>query len=175
MLWSFGNFVASLVRSSGLQSISSVFPRTPSHPRSRIRSTTSAGWGPFAAKSPPCKTTSGELRRKSARTASRAVRLPWMSDTIAVRMRTQRRAHQLNPNRQIMLEARANRKLFRARSPLLGNLPPIVTEFSISPKTEAAATPGETRFWNSCGIWSKLPKNPPPAALQVFESTRSKD
>jgi hypothetical protein len=49
------------------------------------KTTISVGLDPLSAKSPPCRTRSGEVSRRSARTASNAVRLPWMSDTIAMR------------------------------------------------------------------------------------------
>src|SRR5437016_1723787 len=79
-------WLATSSRDSGVASISSVFPITPCQPRSRIRSTISTGLAPPSAISPPWRIRSGEACRRSARTASNAVRLPWMSDTIAMRI-----------------------------------------------------------------------------------------
>ena len=50
------------------------------------RSTISAGLAPPCGRSPPWRIKSGEVCRRSARTASNAVRLPWMSDTMAMRI-----------------------------------------------------------------------------------------
>src|ERR1017187_6396240 len=48
-------------------------------------STTSTGLEPLSARSPPCRIKSGAVICKSAKTASSAVRFPWMSEIIAVR------------------------------------------------------------------------------------------
>jgi hypothetical protein len=84
----------------GSTSISSVLPLTPGHPRSRTRSMISMGLEPLSARSPPCRTRSGAASRTSASTASKAVRLPWISDTTAMRtvagyrsVTPERRAH----------------------------------------------------------------------------------
>src|ERR1035441_3963783 len=57
---------------------------------SRIRTwltpATAGGLAPEATRSPPWRIKSGEACRRSARTASNAVRLPWMSDMIAMRI-----------------------------------------------------------------------------------------
>jgi hypothetical protein len=84
------DWLANSSSDSGRECISSVFPSTPFQPRSRMRSTISVGFDPLSAKSPPCSMRSGEVSRRSVKTASNAVRLPWMSDTIA--MRTDRHA-----------------------------------------------------------------------------------
>jgi hypothetical protein len=42
-------------------------------------------WAPLAARSPPWRVRSGATWRRSPRTAWKARRLPWMSDTIAIR------------------------------------------------------------------------------------------
>src|SRR6185437_1686361 len=69
----------------GSNRISSVLPRTPGQPRSRIRSITSAGALPPIGRSPPWRMRSGAASRRSTRTASRAMRLPCISLTIAIR------------------------------------------------------------------------------------------
>src|SRR5258708_22735896 len=80
------DWLANSSSDSGRKSISSVLPTTPCQPRSRMRSTISTGLAPASARSPPWRIKSGEVCCRSARTASKAVRFPWMSDTIAVRI-----------------------------------------------------------------------------------------
>src|SRR6478609_3784310 len=46
----------------------------------------SAGEEPASVRSPPWRTRSGAGSRRSARTASKAVRLPWISETMAIRI-----------------------------------------------------------------------------------------
>ena len=92
MVCNWGERPANAVSDSGSKSISSVLPSTPGQPRSRIRSTISAGLDPPCGRSPPWKIKSVRYCRRSARTASNAVRLPWISDTTAMRITLPRRA-----------------------------------------------------------------------------------
>ncbi len=72
--------------SASRTSRSSPFPRTASQPRSRIRSTTSAGCAPPWARSPPTSTSSTGFRAsRSDSTFCRATRSPCGSDKIATR------------------------------------------------------------------------------------------
>ena len=74
--WAAAVWPANSSSEAGRQSISSGLPATPGHPRSRIWPTIAAGLEPQSAKSPPWRIRAGAIRRKSARTASNAVRLP---------------------------------------------------------------------------------------------------
>src|SRR5438874_213488 len=51
-----------------------------------MRSIISTGLDPLSARSPPWRIKSGAVSRRSERIASNAVRLPWMSETIAIRI-----------------------------------------------------------------------------------------
>src|SRR5438067_3820071 len=81
------DWLANSSSDSGRKSISSVLPTTPCQPRSRMRSTISTGLEPESARSPPWRIKSGEVCCRSVTTASNAVRFPWMSDRIAVRIK----------------------------------------------------------------------------------------
>jgi hypothetical protein len=80
------DWLANSSSDSGRKSISSVLPTTPCQPRSRMRSIISTRLAPASARSPPWRIKSGEVCCRSTRTASNAVRFPWMSDRIAIRI-----------------------------------------------------------------------------------------